>query len=591
MSAKAKAKLTPEQRKATLTRVLHKIRPYSLFVVCSLIVAAVSVAAQLYIPILCGDAIDLMLGKGNVDFAGVGRIIVEVLVVAVVAAFAQWLLSVCNNRITFSVSRDLRNEALRKIQTLPLSYLDSHPSGDIVSRMVADVDTFADGLLMGFTQLFSGVLTILGTLLFMLSENVVITLVVVCITPLSLLVASFLAKRSYKYFQGQSSVRGEQTALVNEMIEGQKVVQAFGHEAESLDAFDEVNGRLQDVSLKAIFFSSMTNPATRFVNNIVYAGVGLVGALYAVSGGITIGQLSVFLNYANQYTKPFNEISGVVTELQNALACAARVFELLDADDQIPEAENAAALQPDGHVQLEDVSFRYLPDRPLIEGLSLDVKPGQRIAIVGPTGCGKTTLINLLMRFYDVNGGSIKVSGTDIRDVTRASLRGSYGMVLQDTWLRAGTVRENIAYGKPDATLDEVVAAAKAAHADSFIRRLPDGYDTVIAEDGGNISQGQKQLLCIARVMLCLPPMLILDEATSSIDTRTEVRIQKAFARMMQGRTSFIVAHRLSTIREADVILVMKDGHIVEQGNHDELLAAGGFYAKLYNSQFEGVET
>ena len=591
MSAKAKAKLTPEQRKATLTRVLHKIRPYSLFVVCSLIVAAVSVAAQLYIPILCGDAIDLMLGKGNVDFAGVGRIIVEVLVVAVVAAFAQWLLSVCNNRITFSVSRDLRNEALRKIQTLPLSYLDSHPSGDIVSRMVADVDTFADGLLMGFTQLFSGVLTILGTLLFMLSENVVITLVVVCITPLSLLVASFLAKRSYKYFQGQSSVRGEQTALVNEMIEGQKVVQAFGHEAESLDAFDEVNGRLQDVSLKAIFFSSMTNPATRFVNNIVYAGVGLVGALYAVRGGITIGQLSVFLNYANQYTKPFNEISGVVTELQNALACAARVFELLDADDQIPEAENAAVLQPDGHVQLENVSFRYLPDRPLIEGLSLDVKPGQRIAIVGPTGCGKTTLINLLMRFYDVNGGAIKVSGTDIRSVTRASLRGSYGMVLQDTWLRAGTVRENIAYGKPDATLDEVVAAAKAAHADSFIRRLPDGYDTVIAEDGGNISQGQKQLLCIARVMLCLPPMLILDEATSSIDTRTEVRIQKAFARMMQGRTSFIVAHRLSTIREADVILVMKDGHIVEQGNHDELLAAGGFYAKLYNSQFEGVET
>ena len=591
MSAKAKAKLTPEQRKATLTRVLHKIRPYSLFVVCSLIVAAVSVAAQLYIPILCGDAIDLMLGKGNVDFAGVGRIIVEVLVVAVVAAFAQWLLSVCNNRITFSVSRDLRNEALRKIQTLPLSYLDSHPSGDIVSRMVADVDTFADGLLMGFTQLFSGVLTILGTLLFMLSENVAITLVVVCITPLSLLVASFLAKRSYKYFQGQSSVRGEQTALVNEMIEGQKVVQAFGHEAESLDAFDEVNGRLQDVSLKAIFFSSMTNPATRFVNNIVYAGVGLVGALYAVRGGITIGQLSVFLNYANQYTKPFNEISGVVTELQNALACAARVFELLDADDQIPEAENAAVLQPDGHVQLEDVSFRYLPDRPLIEGLSLDVKPGQRIAIVGPTGCGKTTLINLLMRFYDVNSGSIKVSGTDIRDVTRASLRGSYGMVLQDTWLRAGTVRENIAYGKPDATLDEVVAAAKAAHADSFIRRLPDGYDTVIAEDGGNISQGQKQLLCIARVMLCLPPMLILDEATSSIDTRTEVRIQKAFARMMQGRTSFIVAHRLSTIREADIILVMKDGHIVEQGNHDELLAAGGFYAKLYNSQFEGVET
>ena len=591
MSAKAKNKLTPQQRKATLNRVLHKIRPYSAFVVCSLLVAAVSVAAQLYIPILCGDAIDKMLGKGNVDLAGVLRIAVSILVVAAVAALAQWLLSVCNNRITFSVSRDLRNEALRKIQTLPLSYLDSHPSGDIVSRMVADVDTFADGLLMGFTQLFSGILTIFGTLLFMLRENVPITLVVVCITPLSLVVAGFLAKRSYGYFQSQSTVRGKQTALVNEMIEGQKVVQAFGHEAESLAAFDEVNGQLQDVSLKAIFFSSLTNPATRFVNNIVYAGVGLVGALYAVRGGITIGQLSVFLSYANQYTKPFNEISGVVTELQNALACAARVFELLDAEDQVPEAENAAALQPDGHVQLQDVSFRYLPDRPLIEGLSLDVQPGQRIAIVGPTGCGKTTLINLLMRFYDVNSGSIKVSGTDIRDVTRASLRGSYGMVLQDTWLRAGTVRENIAYGKPDAMLDEVVAAAKAAHADSFIRRLPDGYDTVIAEDGGNISQGQKQLLCIARVMLCLPPMLILDEATSSIDTRTEVRIQKAFARMMQGRTSFIVAHRLSTIREADVILVMKDGHIVEQGNHDQLLAQGGFYAKLYNSQFEGVQT
>ena len=591
MSAKAKNKLTPQQRKATLNRVLHKIRPYSAFVVCSLLVAAVSVAAQLYIPILCGDAIDKMLGKGNVDLAGVLRIAVSILVVAAVAALAQWLLSVCNNRITFSVSRDLRNEALRKIQTLPLSYLDSHPSGDIVSRMVADVDTFADGLLMGFTQLFSGILTIFGTLLFMLRENVPITLVVVCITPLSLVVAGFLAKRSYGYFQSQSTVRGQQTALVNEMIEGQKVVQAFGHEAESLAAFDEVNGQLQDVSLKAIFFSSLTNPATRFVNNIVYAGVGLVGALYAVRGGITIGQLSVFLSYANQYTKPFNEISGVVTELQNALACAARVFELLDAEDQVPEAENAAALQPDGHVQLQDVSFRYLPDRPLIEGLSLDVQPGQRIAIVGPTGCGKTTLINLLMRFYDVNSGSIKVSGTDIRDVTRASLRGSYGMVLQDTWLRAGTVRENIAYGKPDATMDEVIAAAKAAHAHSFIRRLPEGYDTVIAEDGGNISQGQKQLLCIARVMLCLPPMLILDEATSSIDTRTEVRIQKAFARMMQGRTSFIVAHRLSTIREADVILVMKDGHIVEQGNHDQLLAQGGFYAKLYNSQFEGVQT
>ena len=591
MSAKAKSSLTPEQRSATLRRVLRRIRPYSFFVLCSLIVAAVSVAAQLYIPILCGDAIDAMLGAGNVQMAAVLKIIARILIVAAAAAFAQWLLSVCNNRITFSVSRDLRNAALRKIQSLPLSYLDSHPSGDIVSRMIADVDTFADGLLMGFTQLFSGLLTIFGTLLFMLSENVPITLVVVCITPLSLVVASFLAKRSYGYFQSQTRVRGEQTALVNEMIEGQKAVQAFGHEAESLASFDEVNTRLQDVSLKAIFFSSLTNPATRFVNNIVYAGVGLVGAVYAVRGGITIGQLSVFLSYANQYTKPFNEISGVVTELQNALACAARVFELLDAEDQIPEADHAAQLVPDGHVQLENVSFRYLPDRPLIEGLSLDVKPGQRIAIVGPTGCGKTTLINLLMRFYDVNGGSIKVSGTDIRDVTRASLRGSYGMVLQDTWLRAGTVRENIAYGKPDATEEEILAAAKAAHAHSFIRRLPNGYDTVIAEDGGNISQGQKQLLCIARVMLCLPPMLILDEATSSIDTRTEVRIQAAFAQMMKGRTSFIVAHRLSTIREADVILVMQDGHIVEQGNHDELLAKGGFYAKLYNSQFEGVAT
>ena len=591
MSAKAKSSLTPEQRSATLRRVLRRIRPYSFFVLCSLIVAAVSVAAQLYIPILCGNAIDAMLGAGNVQMASVLKIIARILIVAAAAALAQWLLSVCNNRITFSVSRDLRNAALRKIQSLPLSYLDSHPSGDIVSRMIADVDTFADGLLMGFTQLFSGLLTIFGTLLFMLSENVPITLVVVCITPLSLVVASFLAKRSYGYFQSQTRVRGEQTALVNEMIEGQKVVQAFGHEAESLASFDEVNTRLQDVSLKAIFFSSLTNPATRFVNNIVYAGVGLVGAVYAVRGGITIGQLSVFLSYANQYTKPFNEISGVVTELQNALACAARVFELLDAEDQIPEADHAAQLVPDGHVQLENVSFRYLPDRPLIEGLSLDVKPGQRIAIVGPTGCGKTTLINLLMRFYDVNGGSIKVSGTDIRDVTRASLRGSYGMVLQDTWLRAGTIRENIAYGKPDATEEEVIAAAKAAHAHSFIRRLPNGYDTVIAEDGGNISQGQKQLLCIARVMLCLPPMLILDEATSSIDTRTEVRIQAAFGQMMKGRTSFIVAHRLSTIREADVILVMQNGHIVEQGNHDELLAKGGFYAKLYNSQFEGVAT
>ena len=587
---KAKNPLSSEESREALRRVLTYIRPYGFFVGVSLVVAAVSVAAQLYIPLLCGDAIDLMIGPGQVDRSGVWTIIVEILIVMALAALAQWLLSVCNNRITFSVTRDLRNDAIHKIQSLPLSYLDSHPSGDIVSRMVADVDTFADGLLMGFTQLFTGVLTILGTLLFMFRENVLISLVVVLITPLSLVVAGFIARHSYGYFHQQSAVRGEQTALVNEMIEGQKVVQAFGHEDESLAAFDEVNQRLGDVSLKATFFSSLTNPATRFVNNIVYAGVGLVGAFYAAAGGITIGQLSVFLSYANQYAKPFNEISGVVTELQNALACAARVFALLDAQDQIPEAADAVTLTPDGHVQLQDVSFRYLPDRPLIEHFTLDVQPGQRIAIVGPTGCGKTTLINLLMRFYDVDGGSISVAGTDIRQATRTSLRGSYGMVLQDTWLRAGTVRENIAYGKPDATDEEIIAAAKAAHAHSFICRLPEGYDTVLAENGGNISQGQKQLLCIARVMLCLPPMLILDEATSSIDTRTEVRIQKAFAKMMQGRTSFIVAHRLSTIREADVILVMRDGKIIEQGTHDTLLAQDGFYAKLYNSQFEGVD-
>ena len=588
---KTKNPLSTAESKEALRRVLTYIRPYGFFVGVSLVVAAVSVAAQLYIPLLCGDAIDLMIGPGQVDRSGVWTIILEILVVMALAALAQWLLSVCNNRITFSVTRDLRNDAIHKIQSLPLSYLDSHPSGDIVSRMVADVDTFADGLLMGFTQLFTGILTILGTLLFMFRENVPISLVVVLITPLSLVVAGFIANHSYGYFHQQSAVRGEQTALVNEMIEGQKVVQAFGHEDESLAAFDEVNQRLEDVSLKATFFSSLTNPATRFVNNIVYAGVGLVGAFYAAAGGITIGQLSVFLSYANQYAKPFNEISGVVTELQNALACAARVFALLDAQDQIPEAPGAVTLNPDGRVKLEDVSFRYLPDRPLIEHFSLDVQPGQRIAIVGPTGCGKTTLINLLMRFYDVDGGSISVAGTDIRQATRASLRGSYGMVLQDTWLRAGTVRENIAYGKPDATDEEVIAAAKAAHAHSFICRLPQGYDTVLAENGGNISQGQKQLLCIARVMLCLPPMLILDEATSSIDTRTEVRIQKAFARMMEGRTSFIVAHRLSTIREADVILVMRDGKIIEQGTHDSLLAQNGFYAKLYNSQFEGVDS
>ena len=585
-----KQPLSTAESRAALRRVLAYIRPYRFYVAASLLVAAGSVAAQLYIPLLCGDAIDLMLGPGQVDKSGVSGIIAGILVVMALAALAQWVLSVCNNKITFSVTRDLRNDAIHKIQALPLAYLDSHPAGDIVSRMVADVDTFADGLLMGFTQLFTGVLTIVGTLLFMFRENVFISLVVVLITPLSLVVAGFLANHSYGYFHRQSAVRGEQTALVNEMIEGQKVVQAFGHEAESLAAFDEVNERLADVSLKATFFSSLTNPATRFVNNIVYAGVGLVGAFYAAAGGITIGQLSVFLSYANQYAKPFNEISGVVTELQNALACAARVFALLDAEDQTPEAPGALTLHPDGRVALEDVSFRYLPDRPLIEHFSLDVQPGQRVAIVGPTGCGKTTLINLLMRFYDVDSGCIRVAGADIRQATRASLRGSYGMVLQDTWLRAGTVRENIAYGKPDATDEEIVAAAKAAHAHSFIKRLPAGYDTVLAENGGNISQGQKQLLCIARVMLCLPPMLILDEATSSIDTRTEVRIQKAFAKMMEGRTSFIVAHRLSTIREADVILVMQDGKIVEQGTHDELLARNGFYAKLYNSQFETVQ-
>ena len=582
--------LSTAESRAALRRVLAYIRPYRFYVAASLLVAAGSVGAQLYIPLLCGDAIDRMLGPGQVDRAGVPGILLHILIVTALAAFAQWVLSVCNNKITFSVTRDLRNDAIHKIQALPLAYLDSHPAGDIVSRMVADVDTFADGLLMGFTQLFTGLLTILGTLAFMFRENVLISLVVVLITPLSLVVAGFLANHSYGYFHRQSAVRGEQTALVNEMIEGQKVVQAFGHEAESLAAFDEVNERLADVSLKATFFSSLTNPATRFVNNIVYAGVGLVGAFYAAAGGITIGQLSVFLSYANQYAKPFNEISGVVTELQNALACAARVFALLDAEDQTPEAPGALTLHPDGRVALEDVSFRYLPDRPLIEHFSLDVQPGQRVAIVGPTGCGKTTLINLLMRFYDVDSGCIRVAGADIRQATRASLRGSYGMVLQDTWLRAGTVRENIAYGRPTATDEEIVAAAKAAHAHSFIRRLPAGYDTVLAENGGNISQGQKQLLCIARVMLCLPPMLILDEATSSIDTRTEVRIQKAFAKMMQGRTSFIVAHRLSTIREADVILVMQDGKIVEQGTHDELLARNGFYAKLYNSQFETVQ-
>lgn len=580
----AKSRLA-KKNQAVMKRILRFIKPYVPFLIISFVCAAVSVAAQLLVPILCGNAIDFMIGEGKVDFKGVGTIITAIAVATIITAFAQWAMAACNNKITFGVSRDLRNASIHKIQKLPLSYLDAHPSGDLVSRVIADVDTFADGLLMGFTQLFTGVLTIIGTLGFMVSVNPLITLVVVCLTPLSLFVANFIAKHTYHYFRQQTVVRGNQTAYVNEMVEGMKVVQAFGQEEESLEKFDELNEQLRDTSLKAVFFSSLTNPCTRFVNNLVYAAVGLAGALYTVAGGITVGQLSIFLSYANQYSKPFNEISSVVTELQNAIACADRVFQLLDEEDQIKETDTV--LVSDGHVELENVSFRYVTDRPLIEHLSLDVKPGQRIAIVGPTGCGKTTLINLLMRFYDVDGGKIEVAGKDIRDVSRKSLRQNYGMVLQETWLKAGTIRENIAYGKPDATDEEIIAAAKASHAHSFIKRLPDGYDTMIAEDGGNISQGQKQLLCIARVMLCLPPMLILDEATSSIDTRTEVRIQAAFARMMEGRTSFIVAHRLSTIREADVILVMKDGHIIEQGNHDSLMAQNGFYAHLYNSQFE----
>ena len=573
--------------RALLRRVLGLVGPYWFFVVSSLICAAVSVAAQLLVPILCGDAIDAMLGMGRVDFALVGRVAFAIALSTAIAAAAQWVLAACNNRIAFRVSRDLRLQAMAKLQRLPLAYLDRHPSGDLVSRMIADVDTFSDGLLLGFTQFFSGVLTIAGTLVLMARIHLGVTAVVVVLTPLSLFAAGFITRRTYRYFRDQTAIRGEQTALVEEQIQGQRVVQAFGHEEESLAAFDDVNDRLRDASVKAVFFSSLTNPVTRFVNSVVYAAVGLTGALLALGGGISVGQLSVFLSYANQYAKPFNEISGVVTELQNALACIQRVFDLLDAPDQIPDAADAAVLEPDGRVKLENVSFSYVPERPLIEHFHLDVQPGQRIAIVGPTGCGKTTLINLLLRFYDVNDGAISAAGQDIRTVTRASLRKSYGMVLQDTWLRAGTIRENIAYGKPEATLEEITAAAQAAHAHSFIRRLPQGYDTVIAEDGGNLSQGQKQLLCIARVMLCLPPMLILDEATSSIDTRTEIKIQKAFAAMMEGRTSFIVAHRLSTIREADVILVMRDGKIIEQGDHRSLLAQGGFYAALYNSQFD----
>ena len=573
-----------------IMRIWKHIRKYWFYIVCSLIFAALSVASQLYVPILTGNAIDHMIGVGKVDFAGVAAIVRVIVAATAVTAISQWIFGICNNKITYNVSRDLRNAAIAKIQRLPVSYLDAHPTGDLVSRVIADVEQFADGLLMGFTQFFTGVLTILGTLGFMLYVNVPITLVVVCVTPLSFIVAGFIAKKTYRNFHMQTEVRGEQTAFINEMIEGQKVVQAFCHEKENVDQFDEMNERLQKASLKAIFFSSITNPATRFVNNVVYAGVALVGALFAVSGGISVGQLSCFLSYANQYTKPFNEISGVVTELQNAMACASRIFELLDEEERTPDKADARVLteeQVDGSVEISDVSFSYVPDRKLIEHFNLSVKPGERVAIVGPTGCGKPTMINLLMRFYDVDAGKICVSGTDIRDISRISLRRSYGMVLQDTWLKSGTIYENIAYGRPDATKEQVIEAAKAAHAHSFIKRLPDGYDTVISEDGGNISQGQKQLLCIARVMLCLPPMLILDEATSSIDTRTEIKIQQAFANMMKGRTSFIVAHRLSTIREADIILVMDSGKVIEQGTHEELLAEKGFYAKLYNSQYE----
>lgn len=580
-----------KQQKGTLLRVLQYVKPYRVLVIVSLLCACVSAAAQLLIPILTGKAIDQMIGAGQVNLQGVLVFAVWIAVVAALSAVAQQFLATSNNKIAYNISRDLRNAAFHKLQRLPLSYLDAHPSGDLVSRMIADVDTFSDGLLMGFTQLFTGVVLIVGTLTIMLIKNWMIALLVVVLTPLSMFVASFIARKTHHYFTEQARVRGQQTALINELIEGQKVVQSFGHEAASLSDFDCINDELGRVSLNATFFSSLTNPSTRLVNNIIYAAVALVGALSAVGGGISVGDLSVFLSYASQYAKPFNEISGVVTELQNALACVARVFSLLDEDDRVPDKENAAVLSPKGTIDLKDVCFRYVPDRPLIEGFNLHVKPGQRIAIVGPTGCGKTTMINLLMRFYDVNSGAILVDGTDIRDATRHSLRKSFGMVLQDTWLKAGTIRDNIAYGRPDASEEDVIAAAKAAHAHSFIRRLPDGYDTVITENGGNISQGQKQLLCIARVMLGgengeLPPMLILDEATSSIDTRTEIKIQSAFARLMNGRTSFIVAHRLSTIQEADVILVMKDGHIIEQGTHEELLKKQGFYANLYQSQF-----
>lgn len=576
-----------KNNKETMKRVLKYIRKYTPALVLSLLLAGLTVLLTLYIPILTGNAVDLIIGEGQVDMPDIFAIMKKIAIVMIITAVGQWVMNTCNNYITYHVIRDIRTDAFAKLEILPLKYLDAHAYGDIVSRVIADVDTFADGLLMGFTQLFTGVLTILCTLGFMLVTNVPITLVVVCITPVSFLVAKFIATKTYSMFKEQSETRGEQTSLIEEMIDNQKIVNTFSRGEAVKSKFGEINGRLQKCSPKAIFFSSITNPATRFVNSLVYAGVGVFGALVAIKGGISVGRLSCFLSYANQYTKPFNEISGVVTELQNAFVCAGRIFELIDEEPQVPDAADARVLEEaQGNVDLKDVYFQYVPEKKLIQNFNLQVKPGQRVAIVGPTGCGKTTVINLLMRFYDVNSGSIKVDGTDIRDITRGSLRTNYGMVLQETWLRSGTIRDNICMGKPDATEEEIIAAAKASHAHSFIKRLPQGYDTVITEDGGSLSQGQKQLLCITRVMLCLPPMLILDEATSSIDTRTEIKIQNAFATMMEGRTSFIVAHRLSTIQSADVILVMKDGNIIEQGNHETLLAKGGFYANLYNSQF-----
>ena len=576
-----------KNNKETMKRVLKYIRKYTPALVLSLLLAGLTVLLTLYIPILTGNAVDLIIGEGQVDMPDIFAIMKKIAIVMIITAVGQWVMNTCNNYITYHVIRDIRTDAFAKLEILPLKYLDAHAYGDIVSRVIADVDTFADGLLMGFTQLFTGVLTILCTLGFMLVTNVPITLVVVCITPVSFLVAKFIATKTYSMFKEQSETRGEQTSLIEEMIDNQKIVNTFSRGEAVKSKFGEINGRLQKCSLKAIFFSSITNPATRFVNSLVYAGVGVFGALVAIKGGISVGRLSCFLSYANQYTKPFNEISGVVTELQNAFVCAGRIFELIDEEPQVPDAADARVLEEaQGNVDLKDVYFQYVPEKKLIQNFNLQVKPGQRVAIVGPTGCGKTTVINLLMRFYDVNSGSIKVDGTDIRDITRGSLRTNYGMVLQETWLRSGTIRDNICMGKPDATEEEIIAAAKASHAHSFIKRLPQGYDTVITEDGGSLSQGQKQLLCITRVMLCLPPMLILDEATSSIDTRTEIKIQNAFATMMEGRTSFIVAHRLSTIQSADVILVMKDGNIIEQGNHETLLAKDGFYANLYNSQF-----